>query len=205
MARRDTSLAALSQAEEAEDADRTLGRKMRQIRKSRGLSLQNVAQRAGLSVGLISQIERGLTSPSIRSLRQLGFALDVPVEQFFSQTEPPNAYEEGHIVRPRHRRVLNLSHTGITTELISPDSGGALQMFIANIEPGGTSGPEFDVHEGEEAGLVLAGRLELWLGDKHYLLEEGDSFRFSSQTPHRYGNPGIMTSRIQWVITPPIY
>ena len=205
MARRDTTLAALVQADDAEDADRTLGRKMRQIRKSRGLSLQKVAERANLSVGLISQIERGLTSPSIRSLRQLGAALDVPVEQFFTLAEPPKAYEEGHIVRPRHRRVLNLTHTGITTELITPDSSGALQMFIANIEPGGGSGPELDVHEGEEAGLVLAGRLELWLGDKHFLLDEGDSFRFSSAVPHRYANPGIMTARIQWVITPPIY
>ena len=205
MVPRDTNLAAPSHFDESGDADRTLGRKMRQIRKARGLSLQTVAQRAGLSVGLISQIERGLTSPSIRSLRQLGAALDVPVEQFFTLTEPPEAYEEGHIVRPRHRRVLDLPHTGITIELISPDSSGALQMFIANIEPGGASGPELDVHEGEEAGLVLAGRLELWLGDKHYLLDQGDSFRFSSATPHRYGNPGIMTARIQWVITPPIY
>ena len=55
------------------------------------------------------------------------------------------------------------------------------------------------------AGLVLAGQLELWLGDKHYHLYEGDSFQFSSHTPHRYCNPGEMTTRVQWMVTPPIY
>jgi transcriptional regulator with XRE-family HTH domain len=181
-----------------------LGHQMRQIRKARGLSIPVVAKRAGVSVGLISQIERGLTSPSIRSLRQLATALEVPVVQFFTPANHDGDCSH-NIVRPGQRRMLLLPHIGIHTEVLTSDSSGALQMFIANIEPGGSSGPEFDSHDGEEAGLVLSGRLELWVGDRYFILDEGCSFRFSSRTPHRFANPGPVLARVHWVITPPIY
>lgn len=187
------------------EIERSLGMRMRQLRKTLSLSMQTVAERAGLSVGLISQIERGLTSPSIRSLRLMAMAMDLPVERFFTRSETPPGLDVGHVVRPRTRRVLVLEHAGITIQIISPESEGTLQMFLADLEPGSRSGAEMDTHEGEESGLVLAGQLELWLGDKHFHLHEGDSFQFSSRTPHRYANPGETTARVQWVVTPPIY
>lgn len=189
----------------ASDPDQTLGMKMRRIRKLQGLSIQEVAGRAGVSVGLVSQIERGLTSPSIRSLRQLGAALKVPVEQFFNTPQNPQEQEQGYVVRPRERQVLALEHIGMTIELISPKANSKMQMFIANIEPGASSGPELDSHKGEEAGLVLSGQLELWVGDKHFILNEGDTFRFSSKEPHRHANPGSMVTRVHWITTPPVY
>jgi transcriptional regulator with XRE-family HTH domain len=181
-----------------------VGRRIRETRKSKGMSIPVVAERAGLSAGLISQVERGLTSPSIRSLRQIGAALEVPVEGFFTPA-PEGEGSKGVAVRPGERRLLLLPHQGMYTEVLTLESKGALQAFIANIEPGGGSGPEFDTHEGEEAGLVLAGRLELWVDGEHLLLDEGASFRFSSKLPHRYRNPGSVPTRVHWVITPPIY
>jgi transcriptional regulator with XRE-family HTH domain len=181
-----------------------VGSRIRAMRKAKGMSIPVVAERAGLSAGLISQVERGLTSPSIRSLRQIGAALDVPVEGFFTPA-PAGEGSRGVVVRPGERRLLLLPHQGMYTEVLTLESKGALQAFIANIEPGGGSGPEFDTHEGEEAGLVLAGRLELWVDDEHLLLDEGASFRFSSKLPHRYRNPGSVPTRVHWVITPPIY
>ncbi len=148
------------------DADLSLGLKMRQIRKVRGLSLQSVAKRAGVSIGLVSQIERGLTSPSIRSLRQLGAALDVPVERFFGDAEAPEPDDGDIVVHPRNRRVLDLKGKGIIKELLNPPGTNSLALMIVVVEPGGSSGNEFYDHEGDEAGLVLAGKIELWVGDR---------------------------------------
>lgn len=206
MRQRQSFLAPLPSDSDHDRLDRRLGGKMREVRKAAGLSLQEVAERAELSVGLISQIERGLTSPSIRSLRLLAAALATPVDHFFSRPEEPDEAERTYVVRPRTRRVLDLSHRGMTMEIISPpEQGAAMQTFITNLQPGGGSGIELDVHDGEEAGLVLCGQFELWLGDKRFLLSEGDSFRFNSRTPHRYRNPGETLTRVHWTATPPIY
>ncbi len=183
----------------------TLGARMRQLRKSRGLSMQQVAERADLSVGLISQIERGLTSPSIRTLKLMALALDMPLEGFFTRPETPSSQDAGCVVRPRTRQVLNLEHTGMSVQIISPECGGSMQMILSDLKPGGHSGHKMDRHEGEEAGLVLFGQLELWIGDEHFHLFEGDTFQFSSLTPHRYCNPGEMTTRIHWTVSPPLY
>jgi transcriptional regulator with XRE-family HTH domain len=182
-----------------------VGRRIREMRKAKNMSIPVLAERADLSSGLISQVERGLTSPSIRSLRQIGVGLEVPVEQFFTPAPEAGDASGNVVVRPGSRRLLLLPHQGMYTELLTLGSGGALQAFIANIEPGGGSGLEFDTHEGEEAGLVLGGRLELWVGGERLLMDEGASFRFSSKLPHRYRNPGSVPTRVHWIITPPIY
>ena len=185
--------------------DLSLGLKMRQIRKVRGLSLQSVAKKAGVSIGLVSQIERGLTSPSIRSLRQLGAALDVPVERFFGGGEEPEPDFGDIVVHPRNRRVLNLLGKGITKELLSPKDPRLLELMLVTVEPGGSSGRDFYDHEGDEAGLVLAGKIEMWVGDKYFVIEEGDSFHFPSVTPHKFANPGEIPAKILWANTPPAY
>ncbi len=187
------------------DPDLSLGLKMRQIRKVRGLSLQSVANKAGVSIGLVSQIERGLTSPSIRSLRQLGAALEVPVERFFGGGEEPEPDHGDIVVHPRNRRVLNLLGKGISKEFLSPKDPGSLELILVTVEPGGTSGREFHDHEGDHAGLVLAGKIEMWVGDKYFVIEEGDSFHFPRATPHKYANPGEITAKILWANTPPAY
>jgi transcriptional regulator with XRE-family HTH domain len=185
--------------------DLSLGLKMRQIRKVRGLSLQSVARKAGVSIGLVSQIERGLTSPSIRSLRQLGAALDVPVERFFGGGDELELDCADIVVHPRNRRVLNLQGKGITMELLSPREAGTLELVLVTVEPGGSTGREFYDHEGDEAGLVLAGKIEMWVGEKFFVIEEGDSFHFPSVTPHKLANPGEIPAKILWANTPPAY
>lgn len=181
------------------------GSQLRTLRKARKLSLQVVAERAGLSISLISQIERGLTSPSLRSMRLLAAAVEVPIERLFSQPQTSDMPEGDFIVRPSSRRVLSLDHRGMLLEMISPISDGSMQTFIANISPGGGSGPEMDTHQGEEVGLILAGEFELWLDDQRYLLREGDSFRYPASIPHRYINPGQTMTRVHFAITPPFY
>lgn len=182
---------------------RGVGEVIRQIRTTRNLSLADLASLSGLSIALISQIERGVNSPSMRSLRQLAHGLGVGVEMLFS-----SAGEEGAstaVVRHHSRRVLNLGKTGIIMELLTPSGFEGLQTFHSYIVPGGSSGPEYDSHVGTESGLVMAGSFELWLDGTKQLLGPGDSFSFQSPTPHRYLNPGKTMCQIYWVITPPIY
>ena len=108
-------------------------------------------------------------------------------------------------MRHDQRRILNLAHTGISIELLTTSGFENVQTFFAYIIPGGSSGADYDSHEGSESGVVLTGQLELWLDGAKHLLNPGDSFCFDSRTPHRYLNPGKAILQTYWVISPPIY
>lgn len=189
-------------------ADLWLGIQLRSLRKAKQLSLQQVAETAGLSIGMVSQIERGLASPSIKSLRKLSDALDVPIGWFFHNDVGRPTAELDTIVRREDRRQLRLPMVGSTAdlmvvELLTPDLSGDIELLLMTLEPGFDSGTAHK-HRGEEAGLVLSGALELWLGDKHLLINQGDSFRFSSATPHRYASASDRTTQVVWALSPPL-
>lgn len=185
--------------------ENSIGSRLRKLRRERKLSLHEVATIAGLSIGLISQIERGITSPSVRSLKLISNALGVPADILFSQPEQPVENEEGYIVRTKNRRVISLESHGMILELLSPMEVGDVQTFIATIFPGGGSGLETESHIGEETGIILNGELELWVGDRRFLLHEGDVFKFNSKEEHRYLNPGRVIARVHFSISPPLY
>ncbi len=189
----------------AEVADLWLGMQVRDLRKTNRFSLQQLAEKSGLSVGLISQIERGLTSPSIRSLRQLSEALGVTPARFFREEETPPPEEIGRIVRKGKGRQLRLSGNGVAKWLLTPDLSGDLEMLLVEIQPEGKSGDELYTHRGEECGYVVSGSMRLWVEEHCYLLQEGDSFRFRSTTPHRFENAATGVTNVLWIITPPLY
>jgi quercetin dioxygenase-like cupin family protein len=164
--------------------------------------LHALAQLSGLSTGMLSQIERGLSSPSLRSLRLLGVALAVPISWFFALPEHEDAPESRYIVQRGRRRLLRLSPTGVMKELLSPNSAELLEMYELSLQPGGSSGTDFYSHQGVKAGVVVAGTLRLWLDEQANILREGDSFQFPSTLPHRFDNPGRGTSRVIWVVSP---
>ena len=188
-----------------EAADLWLGMQVQDLRKTLGLSLQQLAQRSGLSIGMLSQIERGLVSPSIRSLRQLSEALEVQAGHFFMAESPPPPEEIGLIVRRNKGRQLHLPSNGVSKWLLTPNLSGNLEMLLVEIAPGGKSGPDFYTHKGEECGHVISGSMHLWVEDRHFILNEGDSFRFLSTTPHRFENVSDIPASVIWVITPPLY
>lgn len=181
------------------------GEKLRALRKGLGLSLKGLAALSGLSVALISQVERGVNAPSMRSLRQLAKGLGVGVETLFTGDDAEAEGSVGAIVRHGNRRVLNLGHTGTFMELLTPAGFQGLQTFHSYIAPGAGSGPEYDSHVGTESGVVLSGRFDLWLDGRRHALGPGDSFSFQSSMPHRYENPGNTMTQVIWAITPPIY
>ena len=190
----------------ATDVTDSVGAELRRLRLAKGLSLQQVAGRAGLSVGFVSQAERGLSALSVKALQDLGAALGKPIGWFFREAAAVAGGDESDvIVRRRRRKRLEHPGLGIVDHLLSPSLEGQLEVLLSEFAPGATSGEEPYTHAGEECGVLLQGRLELWVGARHFLLQKGDSFAFASSTPHRYRNPGRSRTLVVWAITPPSF
>jgi len=183
----------------------SIGERMRELRRAKRVTLARIATETGLSIGHLSQVERGISVPSIRHLQLIATALGVKIGWFFDGPDVASAAERGIIVRADRRKKLNYSGLGLTDYLLSPNLSGKLELLLCELDPGAESGTDYYSHEGEEAGIIIEGALELWVGDNRYLLVAGDSFTFASVTPHRYRNPGRSLTRIVWVITPPSF
>ncbi len=183
----------------ADDGDHRLGETIRLMRQRAGLSIQEVAKRTGLSSGMISQVERALATPSVRTLRLLSIALGVPISYFFEEHEPVSPAR--YIVRKNDRRLLRLTASGVVKEALTPAEKGEIEFYELTLNPGGSSGSDFVRHTGEKAGYVLAGKLRLWLDHEAHVLEAGDSFRFPSTVPHMFDNPTQQVARVIWVTT----
>lgn len=182
--------------------DASVGERVRQLRRQRELSLQQVAQRAELSVGFLSQLERGLSSPSLRDLIRVATALETDLGVLFEATGARVEAGDSLVTRPAERQEVAF-HDGITKQLITPHGDAALRLYLITMEPGGRTGEALYSHAGEEAGLVLQGRLLLTVETADHLLQEGDSFRFRSDRPHRFSNASGMVTRVLWVNTLP--
>lgn len=183
---KEASKAGTSSAERAMDVE--VGQRLRGLRRSANLSLETVAGRTDLSVGFLSQIERGLSSPSLRVLATLADVFGVGIAALFGRDDAEPG--QGIVTRAIERAELKLWRTGISKQLLHPTgSDGRLNLFLVHMEPGGSTGDELYTHDGEEAGLVLEGEMTLTVDDETWTLKTGDSFRFASRRPHRFGNP----------------
>ena len=156
-----------------------------------------------MSVGYLSLLERDRATPSIKALHAVSRALGVTISWFFEANDVPEE-ERDLVVRRARRRRLDYS-AGVVDELLSPNLTGALELLSCRFPPGASSGEEPYSHSGEEAGVVIRGRLELWVDGRTVTLEAGDSFGFKSELPHRYRNPGPDETEVIWAITPPSY
>ncbi len=178
----------------------SLGQRIRSIRTLRGLSSTELARAAGVSRGLISQIELDRANPSIDTLRKIAAALESPIAAFFDETR-----QSGLIVRKGERKRLHLPRSGLTYELLTPDLNRQIEFIRIELEPGqGGSRHPFG-HAGEEAALILEGQVHVWIADDEYVLEAGDSISFNSGLPHRVANLGKKRAVLVSAITPPSF
>ncbi|VDC33925.1 helix-turn-helix domain-containing protein [Pseudogemmobacter humi] len=181
-----------------------IGSEIRDLRKAKRLTIKALSEATGISIGHLSEIERGISSPSIKALHDIARALGVTIGWFLHNAEESESAERRHIVRAGNRRSLRFS-SGVADELLSPNLRGQLELLMSRFPPGAVGADVPYNHTGEEAGIVLSGALEMWIGDECFLLAEGDSFAFPSTTPHRYRNPGETEAVVIWAITPPSY
>jgi transcriptional regulator with XRE-family HTH domain len=181
--------------------DVAVGQRIRDLRRSRALSLETIAARTDLSIGFLSQIERGLSSPSLRVLATIADVLGVGIAGLFGAKETAATGSDAIVTREQQRAELNLWRTGISKQLLSPSgSEGRLNLFLVHMEPGGSTGDELYTHDGEEAGLVIEGEMKLTVDAESWTLKQGDSFRFASRRPHRFSNPsGKAKAVVLWV------
>lgn len=179
-----------------------LGADIRALRKARGLTLAELSGRVGRSVGWLSQVERDIADPAISDLRRLAGALERPLSFFFGPDRAPEA-ERGHIVRAGARRSLGTAGEGLVEELLSPDLSGSFEILRSVFAPGAELA-EPACRPTEEAGYLVSGRLELWIGGRQFALAPGDSFRIRAE-PFRWRNPGEEPAVAVWVIAPPVY
>lgn len=196
------SAAGASSGQPESAVDLWLGQQLRQLRKQHGRSLADVARSCGISLGLLSQIERGLSSASVKILHLLARELRVSVNSLLRNAEHTQGEDGGRVARAGTHRYIDLSEKGISKEMYTPPACHSMDLCRATIEPGGSTGNElFVTGQGEQIGVVVRGTLELWVGDRVVLLNEGDSFCYASSTPRRWRNPGSQTTEVIWAIS----
>lgn len=178
------------------------GKDIRALRKSRSITLQQLADQLNRSVGFISQIERGLSEPSLSDLRKIAALFGVPISLFFGQNEGIPG-ERGYIVRSGNRRKLGGENADLIEELLSPDLGGSFEIIRSEFAPGAMR-EEVVIRDTEEAGYLISGYLDLEIDGCWHKLNPGDSFRFAA-VPMRWRNWGDEAAIVIWVITPPVY
>ncbi len=193
---------AMSSDTEGAVEETAVGRQIRELRRVKRMTLQELADAAGISIGYLSQIERNQSKLPIGVLKKISDILGVHMNWFFHVNDGP-VQEKDVVVRASNRRKLTFTGLGIQEELLSPNLSGPLEMLLSTIEPGADSGDYS--HDGAEAGFVVAGQLDLWVAGQFFRLQEGDSFSFNSAEIHRCANAGDVPAKVVWVITPPHY
>ena len=191
-----------AQRMERAGGDMLLAHDIRALRKARGLTLAQIGEKLSRSVGWLSQVERGLSAPSVEDLRAFAELFGVPISLFFGHDVPDEA-ERGVIVRSGRRRAIGTSESGLVEELLSPDLGGSFEVVRSEFAPGAEL-KTVTRRTTEEAGYVVSGRFDIEIAGVWYSLSEGDSFRFNAK-PHRWRNTGAKPAVVIWVVSPPVY
>ncbi|MCI2418235.1 XRE family transcriptional regulator [Saccharopolyspora sp. K220] len=177
-----------------------IGPHLRELRRERNLTLKQLAERTGLSTGLLSQVERDIHDPSLETLRRLARTLEVPLFSFFAEED----LRQVAVVRRDRRMTVSSPHGGISYTRISPGSG-RLELLEGSLEPGAASADRPWSHPSEECVLAQAGEVLVEVGETLIRLAPGDSCYFDSRTPHRFVNPGTETATFLVSVTPPSY
>jgi transcriptional regulator with XRE-family HTH domain len=183
-----------------------VGARLRALRVEQGLSVNELAVRAGVSAGTVSQVERNKANPSVRILERLRQALSVPLSALLEEDDAISDPVVGDFVRKAAERpVFDVGNHGMQKELLSPHGEHDLKMMIIML-PAGAGSDEVLVGVGEKAGLVLEGAVVLNVGDRRAVLRAGDSFQFKSTVPHSVRNESGETARLLWVMNtqPPV-
>jgi transcriptional regulator with XRE-family HTH domain len=188
-----------------QDQESALGKRLRALRVSRGLSLRSVAAMAQITPGALSLIENGENTPGLGTLRGLVKALGSTMSEFFAAEERQDTHGNGIVFRASEL-VSIVSGKGLRfLGLPGPASGRVMQLLYESYAPNcGDRGDAPYSHDGEEGGFCIAGTIEIRVGDKREVLGPGDAYYYSSRLPHRWKNIGKVPAVVVSACTPPI-
>lgn len=175
-----------------------VGSNLRELRTQKDMSLRQLSAATGLSPTLLSQVERGISEPTLKTLRALSGVLGEASSSLFATQNPLTL----HISRPGERSRISSPVGRIQYERLTPGNG-QFEVLRGTLEPGAWSSEEPWGHEAIECAYVDAGQLAVEVGNQSITVQAGESITFASQQPHRYGNPGETPTTFILTVSPP--
>jgi transcriptional regulator with XRE-family HTH domain len=179
---------------DAQETMRLVGAQIRRMRKRRNMTLQQLGTETGMSVSMLSMLERGVATASISTLVAVSSALGTHMSELFGASS-----ESSSPVRRLDDQTEVVTSSGVVRRLVHNDPSRGLEMVINEYAPGTSSGTEPGFHQGSEFGIVLAGTLTVRVNDDIHVLRAGDAIHYSSMTPHLLTNTGRSKARAVWV------
>lgn len=174
-----------------------LGRKIRDLRLRRGLTVQQLAEATGLSKGFVSQVENGRTSPSLATLYDLAKSLETSVAYLVVEED-----QVPYVVRRAERPNMSVNGNASRVEVLSAQPRRNLELLQCELPVGVSLSDKRHFHHGEEVILCLDGRVSLACGEHVVLLDAGDSCHFDARVPHSLENAGDVPARLFIALTP---
>lgn len=175
-----------------------IGAKIKRLRLTNGLTLEELANRSELTKGFLSQLERNLTSPSVATLEDILEALGTNLKEFFAEEE------DEQIVFGKNDFFINEQEDYKISYIIPNAQKNEMEPILIELKKDKKS-MELDPHDGEEFGYVVQGKVTLVNGDDAFELKKGETFYLRGNLPHHLENHHDTVAKIVWVSTPPIF
>ena len=182
--------------------DINLGKKVQDFRNKSGMSLRELAKRAGLTASMLSQIERNLVNPSINTLKVIAAALEIPMYKFFMG----GGADKNLVVRRDARITLGRPEAeDIVYELLTANVSGSIEFCMMHIPAKNGSHNVESIHKGEEVAYVAQGKITVYINGAAYELEMGDSVLIPPGSVHRWQNSADEEAQVLFAVTPPSF
>lgn len=165
---------------------------IRDLRKRKRMTVRQLASEIDRSIGFISQIERGLSQPTVEDLTAIAAAMGVSIEIFAQPAKQPL---QRWVTQPDERRSLRYAR-GVTDYVVSPSLSGKMVMFETHLEPGADFGERGITEDSEQCGYVLEGELTIWVGNEVLTIGAKGGFQIPGGIPCRYANRGFSITRV---------
>ncbi|KWX68231.1 helix-turn-helix domain-containing protein [Mycobacterium sp. NAZ190054] len=185
-------------ARDSDTAEQTMllvGARIRAMRLRQQLTLRDVADRTGVSVSMLSMLERGVSTASVGTLVAVASALGVHMYDLFAHKDGADG---SPVTKLSEQTVVRLGE-GTTRRVAHNDASAGLELAVNEYDVGGASGPSPTHHEGREFGVLISGQLTIELDGQSHVLEPGDVIAYSSDRPHRIANTGDERAVAVWV------
>lgn len=179
----------------AEQTMLLVGARIRAMRLRQQLTLRDVAERTGVSVSMLSMLERGVSTASVGTLVAVASALGVHMYDLFAHKDGADG---SPVTRVSQQTVVNMGE-GTTRRVAHNDNVAGLELAVNEYDLGGSSGLSATHHDGREFGVLIAGQLTIELDGQSHVLEPGDVIAYSSERPHRIVNTGKERAVAVWV------
>ncbi|MGH7122547.1 MAG: cupin domain-containing protein [Acetobacteraceae bacterium] len=190
-----------------DQADFDVGSRLRAVRVTAGLSQRRLAERAGVPHGQISMIEQNRNSPSVASLRKILSGVPITMAAFFEPEQPrPDArfFTAAELLDLTSKlHPPGVCRGRITLRQVGDARAHSLQILHEHYEPGADTGPVMLQHVAHEGGIVIAGEIEVTVGEDRRILKAGDAYLFDSRLPHRFRNLGDHLAELVSACAPP--